>query len=117
MRLAFPARRHLGLWELVDLNRAASEAEAEEGCRLVYVAASRARDRLILSGIYKPTDLDPAEERKPNDTPLRRLLPALAERGFGGEDGEVELPGAAPDRRWRAVAGRHPSGDPDQRAG
>ena len=96
MRLAFPARRHLGLWELVDLNRAASEAEAEEGCRLVYVAASRARDRLILSGIYKPTDLDPAEERKPNDTPLRRLLPALAERGFGGEVGEVELPAPRP---------------------
>ncbi len=96
MRLAFPARRQVGLWELVDLNTAESEAEAEEGCRLVYVAASRARDRLILSGIYRPADLEPAEERKPNDTPLRRLLPALAARGFAGEDAEVELPAPRP---------------------
>ena len=108
------ARRQLGLWELADLNEAESEAEAEEGCRLVYVAASRARDRLILSGIYKPADLEPAEERKPSDTPLRRLLPALAERGFDGDDGEVELPGPAADRRRRAD--RRPptaSGDPE----
>lgn len=96
MRLAFPARKHLGLWELVDLNRAASAAEAEEGCRLVYVAASRARDRLILSGIYKPADLGPADELKPNDTPLRRLLPVLAERGFAGEDADVDLPAPRP---------------------
>ena len=117
MRLAFPARRTVGLWELVDLNTAESEAEAEEGCRLVYVAASRARDRLILTGIYKPADLEPADERKPNDTPLRRLLPALAERGFAGEDAEVELPGAAADRRRRAGAADDPARDPDQRAG
>ena len=96
MRLAFPARRQVGLWELVDLNRTESEAEAEEGCRLVYVAASRARDRLILSGIYKPAQLDPADKLKPNDTPLRRLLPALAARGFGGVDGEIELPAPRP---------------------
>ncbi len=86
MRLVFPSAGSLGLWELVDLNTAESEAEAEEGCRLVYVAASRAQDRLILSGIYKPSDLEPAEEPKPNDTPLRRLLPALAERGFDGAE-------------------------------
>jgi ATP-dependent exoDNAse (exonuclease V) beta subunit len=96
MRLVFPARKHVGLWELVDLNYAESEAEAEEGCRLVYVAASRARDRLILSGAYKPTDLEPIAERKPNDTPLRRLLPALAERGFANAEGEIELPAPRP---------------------
>ena len=96
MRLAFPARRTVGLWELVDLNTAESEAEAEEGCRLVYVAASRARDRLILSGVYKPSDLEAADERKPNDTPLRRLLPVLAGRGFAGEDTAVELPAPEP---------------------
>ena len=96
MRLAFPARRTVGLWELVDLNTAESEAEAEEGCRLVYVAASRARDRLILSGVYKPSDLEAADERKPNDTPLRRLLPVLAGRGFAGGDTAVELPAPEP---------------------
>ena len=96
MRLAFPSAGSLGLWELTDLNKAESEAEAEEGCRLVYVAASRARERLILSGIFKPADLEPADEPKANDTPLRRLLPALAERGFDGTDGAVELPGPEP---------------------
>ncbi|MDX6581088.1 MAG: hypothetical protein QOI10_272 [Solirubrobacterales bacterium] len=93
MRLAFPSARSVGIWELADLNTAESEAEAEEGCRLVYVAASRAQDRLILSGLYKPSDLEPAERPKPNDTPLRRLLPALAERGFDGTETEIALPG------------------------
>jgi ATP-dependent exoDNAse (exonuclease V) beta subunit len=93
MRLAFPSARSMGIWELTDLNTAEGEAEAEEGCRLVYVAASRAQNRLILSGLYAPSDLEPAEQQKPNDTPLRRLLPALAERGFAGEDAEIEIPG------------------------
>ena len=96
MRLAFPAKRSLGLWEMVDLHDQESEAEAEEGCRLVYVAASRARDRLILSGAFRPADLEPAEELKPGDSPLRRLLPALAERGLAGIDGELGLPGPRP---------------------
>ncbi len=96
MRLAFPTAGSVGLWELVDLNNAESEAEAEEGCRLVYVAASRARDRLVLSGIFQPSDLEAAAELKPNDTPLRRLLPALAARGFDGSEGVVELPGPEP---------------------
>jgi ATP-dependent exoDNAse (exonuclease V) beta subunit len=96
MRLAFPSAGSVGLWELADLNTAESQAEAEEGCRLVYVAASRAQDRLILSGLYKPDDLEPAEQRKPNDTPLRRLLPALAARDFAGAETEIELPGPLP---------------------
>ena len=96
MRLSFPARQQLGLWELVDLNTAESEAEAEEGCRLVYVAASRARDRLILSGIYKPAELEAPEQLKAGDTPLRRLLPELVARGFTGEETEVELPAPHP---------------------
>ncbi len=96
MRLAFPAKRSLGLWEMVDLHDQESEAEAEEGCRLVYVAASRARDRLILSGAFRTADLEPAEELKPGDSPLRRLLPALAERGLAGIDGELGLPGPMP---------------------
>ena len=96
MRLAFPSAGSLGLWELADLGTAESEADAEEGCRLVYVAASRAEDRLILSGVFGPKDVEPAEERKPGDTPLRRILPRLAERGFGGADCEIALPGPEP---------------------
>ena len=113
MRLAFPSAKSLGLWELVDLDTEENEAEAEEGCRLVYVGASRARDRLILSGIYKPGELEPAEPR-PSDSPLRRLLPALRERGWDGGDGEIALPGPEPVDG----AGRLPDADParpDQR--
>ena len=93
MRLAFAAKSSFGLWELVELNKEENAAEAEEGCRLIYVAASRARDRLILSGIYQPGELDPAEEPKPSDTALRRLLPALGARGWNGGEGTVMLPG------------------------
>jgi ATP-dependent helicase/nuclease subunit A len=96
MRLRFPAGTPLGLWELIDLNTEESEATAEEACRLVYVAASRAQDRLILSGVFKPDELEPAAERKPSDTPLRRLLPALAERGWSGASDAVPLPGPMP---------------------
>jgi ATP-dependent exoDNAse (exonuclease V) beta subunit len=95
MRLAFPAARQVGLWELADLEGEESEADADEGCRLVYVGASRARDRLILSGVFKPEHLEPAEPR-PGDSPLRRLLPALRERGWDGGEGDVALPGPKP---------------------
>ena len=93
MRLAFAAGESVGLWELTALTAEESEAEAEEGCRLVYVAASRARDRLILSGVYKPTELEPCENPKPSNPPLRRLLPALVARGWQGGEGAVSLPG------------------------
>ena len=79
MRLAFAAGKSFGLWELTDLNDVESAAEAEEGCRLTYVAASRAEDRLILSGAFKPADLEPLEEPQNKDSALRRLLPALRE--------------------------------------
>ena len=92
MRLAFAAQSSLGLWELVELNSQEGEAEAAEGCRLVYVAASRAEDRLILSGVYNEGQLEPGEP-KPSDTPLRRLLPALGELGWDGSDGSLMLPG------------------------
>ena len=95
MRLVFPSSDSFGLWELSRLNREEAEAEAEEGCRLVYVAATRAEDRLILSGAYDERCLEQGE-RKPSDSPLRRLLPKLCERGWAGGDGEVELP--APTR-------------------
>jgi len=93
MRLASAAGPSLGLWELVELNTLEAEAAAEEGCRLVYVAASRARDRLILSGCFRPSELEPVEEPKPGDSPIRRLLPELARLGWDGGEGEVGLPG------------------------
>ncbi len=96
MRLVFAARKSFGVWQLTDINEAASVAEAEEGCRLAYVAASRAEDRLILSGFYSDADREPLEEPKPRDSVLRRLLPALGERGWEGGSGLVMLPGARP---------------------
>jgi ATP-dependent exoDNAse (exonuclease V) beta subunit len=94
MRLAFASDRSLGLWELAELNSLEGEAESEEGGRLVYVAASRAEDRLILSGVYSEKHLEAAEPR-PGDTPLQRLLPALGELGWDGDEGTVTLPGPA----------------------
>ncbi len=95
MRLAFPSAESLGLWELKPLDREEAESDAEEGCRLVYVAATRAEDRLILSGAYKEAHLaEPSGS--PSESALQRLLPALVERGWDGADGVVEL--AAPTR-------------------
>jgi ATP-dependent helicase/nuclease subunit A len=96
MRLVFAAKKSFGVWQLTEVNKAAEVAESEEGCRLAYVAASRAEDRLILSGFYKDSDREPLEELKPGDSVLRRLLPTLAELGWEGGGGLVMLPGARP---------------------
>ena len=92
-----PRAKSFGLWELTDLNEAESVAEAEEGCRLTYVAASRAEDRLILSGAYKPSD---ARARRAGEAErLAAAPPAARARGGRGWDGGaqiVTLPGARP---------------------
>ena len=44
---------------------------------LVYVAVSRAQDRLILSGAFRASDLEAPEEPKPGHSALKLLLPAL----------------------------------------
>jgi ATP-dependent exoDNAse (exonuclease V) beta subunit len=77
MRLSRAGAESLRLWELVELEREEREADAEEACRLTYVAASRAQKRLILSGQFKRKQLA-REDPKPGDTALRRLLPELA---------------------------------------
>ena len=91
MRLAFPSEDSTGLWELFGLNAEESSKESDEGGRLVYVAATRAKRRLILSGIFKDGDLEAAEKPKPNDSPLRRFLPELTRAGWDG--GEAALDG------------------------
>ena len=63
-----------------------------------------------------PRDLEPADEPKPNDTPLRRLLPALAERGFEGGGRGDRAPRAAGRRRSDAGCRDAPAADPGQRA-
>ncbi|MGH2954794.1 MAG: UvrD-helicase domain-containing protein [Solirubrobacterales bacterium] len=95
IRLAFPASESFGAWELYELARENAEEAAEEGARLVHVAATRAKERLILSGVYSPADCEECEpsrnkapqQRRGSATPrrdsaIRRLLPALAARGW-----------------------------------
>jgi ATP-dependent exoDNAse (exonuclease V) beta subunit len=92
LRLAFPTSKSIGAWELTELDAEEKEAEAEESCRLVYVAVTRAQERLILSGVYKPSQLSEPAERKTNDTALTRLLPALTAAGWDGSEGRIDAP-------------------------
>ena len=91
MRLPIAAAESLRLWELVELCEEERRAEIEEACRLVYVAVSRAEERLILSGIFRSSDLEAPEEPKPAHSALKLLLPALRGRGWAGGEGAVEL--------------------------
>ncbi len=92
LRLALPAARSFGVWELNELHREILAEAAEEGARLVHVAATRARERLILSGVFKPSDTD-AVEHDPRQSAIRRLLPTLVDRGWDpvSHAAEVEL--------------------------
>ncbi|MDQ2677001.1 MAG: PD-(D/E)XK nuclease family protein, partial [Actinomycetota bacterium] len=92
LRLAFPTSKSIGVWELTELDAEEKEAEAEESCRLVYVAVTRAQERLLLSGVYKPSQLEEPEERKTSDTALTRLLPALVAGGWDGAPGRIDTP-------------------------
>jgi len=102
LRLARAAASSIDLAGYRELNDAAADAEAEESGRLAYVAASRARSRLLLSGTVDPgRDLDESDLPLRRHTVLSRLLPAL---GASGEDGQIVeaapaavLPGVAAD--------------------
>ncbi|HET6830334.1 MAG TPA: UvrD-helicase domain-containing protein [Solirubrobacterales bacterium] len=70
-----------------QLNDEAADADAEESGRLAYVAASRARSRLLLSGLFDPNkDLAASEKPRRQLTALACLLPAL---GVDGSDGQI----------------------------
>jgi len=70
-----------------QLNDEAADADAEESGRLVYVAASRARSRLLLSGLFDPDrDIAASERPRRQRTALGCLLPAL---GVDGTDGQL----------------------------
>jgi ATP-dependent helicase/nuclease subunit A len=107
MRVPVAAGDSLRLWELVELCEEESSAEAEEALRLVYVAATRAQERLILSGTHALPAGEPPESPGSRDTALHLLLPALAGRGWAGEGGDVGLP-RAPAVGGGAVGGPDP---------
>ena len=91
MRLPVAAGESLRLWHLVELCDEELAAEIEEALRLTYVAATRAQERLILSGGCRLPVEEAPESLRRTDSVLQILLPALRARGWTGEDGEVEL--------------------------
>jgi ATP-dependent exoDNAse (exonuclease V) beta subunit len=64
----------INLYDYAELCEEARERDSEEGLRLFHVAATRARERLILSGVVKP---DPGRETKPSTPVVERLVEAL----------------------------------------
>jgi ATP-dependent helicase/nuclease subunit A len=67
-------RASVNLYDYGELIEAGEARDSEEGLRLFHVAATRARERLILSGVVKP---EPAKETKPGTPVVERLVDAL----------------------------------------
>ena len=81
----------INLYDYVELCDEAKARDAEEGLRLFHVAATRARERLILSGVVKP---EPGRETKPSTPVVERLVEAL---GVARDaDARVVVPPAEP---------------------
>jgi ATP-dependent helicase/nuclease subunit A len=81
----------VNLFDYAELCEEARERDSEEGLRLFHVAATRARERLILSGVVKP---EPGRETKPGTPVVERLVEAL---GVGRDaDSTVAVPPPEP---------------------
>ncbi len=84
-RLGNPSVNLFGYAELLEESR---ERDSEEGLRLFHVAATRARERLIVSGVVNPK---PPRERKPGTPVVERLVDALElPRPGVAEEGETD---------------------------
>jgi ATP-dependent helicase/nuclease subunit A len=82
----------INLYDYGALCEEAKQRDSEEGLRLFHVAATRARERLILSGVVKP---DPARETKPGTPVVERLVEALGV----ARDADATVPVAPPAPR------------------
>jgi ATP-dependent helicase/nuclease subunit A len=81
----------INLYDYAGLCEEARERDSEEGLRLFHVAATRARQRLILSGVVKP---EPGRETKASTPVVERLVAALGvERDA---DADVAVPPPLP---------------------
>jgi ATP-dependent helicase/nuclease subunit A len=81
----------LNLYAQRELRDEARQRDAEEELRLFHVAATRARERLVLSGVVRP---EPARETTPGTPVVERIVEAFGvERG---EDALVSIPGPEP---------------------
>ena len=81
----------INLYSYDDLWEAAKAREAEEELRLFHVAATRAQDRLILSGVIKE---EPPSEVKPGTPVIERIATALDIDRV--EDSTVTVPAPRP---------------------
>ena len=98
-RLGRPA---VNLYDYGELIEAGESRDSEEGLRLFHVAATRARERLILSGVVKP---EPAKETKPGTPVVERLVDALGAPRPAKDD---EAPDGGARRGSRAAARGRP---------
>ncbi|MBS1846341.1 MAG: UvrD-helicase domain-containing protein [Actinobacteria bacterium] len=91
-------RASINLYDYGELIEAGERRDSEEGLRLFHVAATRARERLILSGVVKP---EPAKETKPGTPVVERLVDALGAARAGEEEVEPTtlIPVPAPEPR------------------
>ncbi|HVD86950.1 MAG TPA: PD-(D/E)XK nuclease family protein, partial [Solirubrobacterales bacterium] len=82
----------INLYDYGALCEESRERDSEEGLRLFHVAATRARERLILSGVVKP---EPGKETKPGTPVIERLVEALGVP----RDADASVPVAPPSPR------------------
>ena len=81
----------INLYDYGELCEDAKRRDSEEGLRLFHVAATRARERLLLSGVVKP---EPGRETKPGTPVVERIVDSL---GLGREeDATVAVPPPQP---------------------
>ncbi|HSS41398.1 MAG TPA: UvrD-helicase domain-containing protein [Solirubrobacterales bacterium] len=92
----------INLYEYGALSSEARERDSEEGLRLFHVAATRARQRLILSGVVKP---EPGKETRPSTPVIERLVDALGVP----RDADATVPVAPPAPRPGLEATFEPS--------
>jgi ATP-dependent helicase/nuclease subunit A len=92
----------VNLYSHAELCEEAKERDAGEGLRLFHVAATRARDRLILSGVVKP---QPSSSAKASTPVIERIVDGL------GVDRESDsaVPVPAPEARSGLDARFEPS--------
>jgi ATP-dependent helicase/nuclease subunit A len=82
-------RASVNLYDYGELIDEGEARDSEEGLRLFHVAATRARERLILGGVVKP---EPAKEVTPRTPVVERLVEALGTPR--DENSEVVVPPA-----------------------
>jgi len=92
----------INLFDYGALCEEAKERDAEEGLRLFHVAATRAKRRLILSGVVKP---EPGKQMKPSTAVVERLVDALGVP----RDADSTVPVAPPAPRFGLAAELGPS--------